>query len=105
MIMLYQSLIPLSLILAVFHALPADALKFPFHVKNRSNNLHRRASITGQSTGNGSVPIANTHNAEYISNITIGGQTVPVMLDTGRYDIPHIYRCLPIHPISAQIFG
>jgi len=68
-----------------------DAIKFPFNVRtvnNQSpNSLHRRANITGQSIGNTSVPIANTQNAEYIANITIGGQTIPVMLDTGSSDL------------------
>ena len=47
----------------------------------------RRADITGESvnTSNGSVPVANTQNAEYIANINLGGKTIPVVIDTGRY--------------------
>lgn len=30
------------------------------------------------------IPVHNTHNAEYIANITLGGRDIPVLLDTGR---------------------
>lgn len=78
------SLIPLTLLLHVHSAL---AIIFPFEARSvkREVRLHARADISGQTGGgNGTVPIANTHNAEYISNIVLGGQTIPVMLDTGR---------------------
>jgi len=65
---------------------------FPFNVRvnpSRSNRLQGRANISGQTvtTGNTSVPIANSGNVEYISNITLGGQTIAVMLDTGSSDL------------------
>jgi hypothetical protein len=46
----------------------------------RAGRLQGRATVSSQ-------PIANTHNAEYISNITLGGQTIAVMLDTGSSDL------------------
>jgi len=46
----------------------------------RAGRLQGRADISGQA-------IANTHNAEYISNITLGGQSIAVMLDTGSSDL------------------
>jgi hypothetical protein len=80
------NLLPLCL-LALFEAHLTFAVKFPFHVhhSNTTNRLQRRADISGQTTGNTSVPVANSHNAIYISNITLGGQSVAVSLDTGRY--------------------
>ena len=74
-----------SFLLALFIACPTNAVKFPFTVRTTtSSNLYRRADIAGQSTRNISLPVGNIHNAEYISNITIGGKTAAVMLDTGR---------------------
>jgi hypothetical protein len=69
------SLVPLSLL---FHVYSVFAVKFAFQARHTVNRLQRRANISGQ-------PIANTHNAEYISNITLGGKPISVMLDTGRY--------------------
>jgi len=77
-----RSLIPLSLTLILFDVYLAGAVTFPFHV-----NLQARANITGQTIGNTSIAIANSNNAEYISNITLGGQTISVMLDTGSSDL------------------
>lgn len=69
------SLVPLSLL---FHVYSVFAVKFAFQARHTVNRLQRRAGISGQ-------PIANTHNAEYMSNITLGGRSISVMLDTGRY--------------------
>jgi hypothetical protein len=69
--------IPFALLLTLFH--PTFAVRLPFHVRT---TLRPRADIT---TGNSTIPVANTRNAQYISNITLGGQPVPVLLDTGRY--------------------
>jgi hypothetical protein len=56
------------------------AAKIPFHVRyTKLNSLVRR--------GNDSIPVANTLNAEYISNITLGGRTIPVLLDTGTANL------------------
>jgi hypothetical protein len=84
-----RSLIPLSLVLTLLDVYPAGAVSFPFniHVKTPSNHLERRANVSSQTTSNNSIPIANSHNAEYISNITLGGQTIAVMLDTGSSDL------------------
>lgn len=84
------SLIPLSLLLFILNV---HAAKFPFvgrSVKRTVTTDHPllrgRANISGQAGGsNASVPVANTHNAEYIANLTLGGQSIPVMLDTGRF--------------------
>jgi predicted aspartyl protease len=84
-----RSLIPLSLLLTLFNVYPTGAITFPFKARlgPSSNRLHSRADISGQVIRNTSIPIANSHNVEYISNITLGGQTIPVMLDTGSSDL------------------
>jgi hypothetical protein len=71
-----HSLIPLSFLLHVYSVF-AVQLSFEARSVKRTSHLQRRANIVGE-------PVANTHNAEYISNITLGGKTIPVMLDTGR---------------------
>ena len=56
----------------------AHAGRVPFQVRYpQSHALSRRA-------GNSSVPITNTFNAEYISTITLGAGSFPVLLDTGK---------------------
>jgi len=75
-----HSLIPLSFILTIFSLV--DALIFPFEVRSASqpsSKLVRRANST--------IPISNNGNAEYFANITLAGQTVRVMLDTGSSDL------------------
>jgi hypothetical protein len=71
-----HSFIPLSLLLHVYSVFAAQ-LSFEARSVKRTSRLQRRASIAGQA-------VTNNHNAEYISNITLGGRTIPVMLDTGR---------------------
>ena len=72
-----HSFIPLSLLLYVYSVFAAKLSFEARSVKRTTSHLQRRASIAGQA-------IANNHNAEYMSNITLGGRTIPVMLDTGR---------------------
>jgi len=78
-----HSLIPLSLLLAVLNLCPltfATIVPFQVHVHTPpSTHLARRA--------NTSVPIANTGNAQYIGNITLGGTVARVILDTGSSDL------------------
>ena len=71
-----HSFIPLSLLLHVYPIFAAQ-LSFEARSVKRTSRLQGRASVAGQA-------IANNHNAEYMSNITLGGRTIPVMLDTGR---------------------
>lgn len=73
--------IPFSLLFLVDLQIQLSAAKIiPFHVRYaQSNSLARRA--------NSSIPLVNTFDAEYISNITIGGRTIPVLLDTGSSDL------------------
>ena len=72
-----RSLIPLSLLLTIFDT-PVHGIVFPFHVKfgnpSPSSGLQRRSPIT----------VNNIGNAQYVSNLTVAGVTLPVLLDTGR---------------------
>jgi hypothetical protein len=43
---------------------------------------HPRAGVSGST--NGSIPTRNAANTFYTTNITLGGVTKAVMLDTGR---------------------
>ncbi|TBU23206.1 aspartic peptidase A1 [Dichomitus squalens] len=69
----------LSLLLLELDA-HVHALTFDVHVRRRANALTARdiSHIT---------PVANTHNSEYIANITLGGRQIPVLLDTGSSDL------------------
>ncbi|KAJ7601197.1 aspartic peptidase domain-containing protein [Mycena floridula] len=73
-----HSLVSLSLFLAV-----CQAVIFPFEVRTTDypvTGLARRAAT-------GSVPVTNNGNAQYIANMTLGGQTARVLLDTGSSDL------------------
>jgi len=64
----------------------AHAGRVPFQVRyTQPHTLSERAE-------NSTVPIKNTYNAEYISTITLGTRSVPVLLDTGKSKIPEGYR-------------
>ncbi|CAL1712375.1 unnamed protein product [Somion occarium] len=54
---------------------------------SNSHHLYSRQSTTTNVTAPGVISIHNTRNAEYISNITLGGREIPVLLDTGSSDL------------------
>jgi hypothetical protein len=90
----HSLLLPVYLLAILCDLSPlASALKFPVHGRTLTQDIEqpfaRRADVSGTSPlkGNVTVPIANSHNAQYISNITLGGITVPVLLDTGSSDL------------------
>ena len=57
----------------------AHAGRVPFQVRYaQPRALSERAEKS-------TIPIKNTFNAEYISTITLGTRTVPVLLDTGKW--------------------
>jgi len=68
-----------------------NAVRVPFQVRTTSpfspnpSSLSRR-SLVSRAPGS-IIPVHNTHNAEYISNITLGGRQIPVLLDTGSSDL------------------
>ena len=72
-----HSFIPLSLLFTIVNSVNAVIIPFEVQTGNsvsHSNSLRRR----------GAIPIGNTGNAQYVSNITLGGSTLKVLLDTGR---------------------
>ncbi|KZT19519.1 acid protease [Neolentinus lepideus HHB14362 ss-1] len=72
-----------TLLFVVDHA---HAAIFPVQARTRPNGIYARADVNASTSSNG-IPVQNTHNAEYISNITLGGVSIPVMLDTGSSDL------------------
>ncbi|KAJ3483030.1 hypothetical protein NLI96_g6584 [Meripilus lineatus] len=93
-----RSLLPLSLLIFIFgFSSSSYANTLPFIVRTTnpfaSSNLASRA-FTSQPANNNTIPVSdvaiplsNTHNAEYIANITLGGRTIPVLIDTGSSDL------------------
>ncbi|KAI0696263.1 acid protease [Cytidiella melzeri] len=58
------------------------AISFPVRVRT-SYNPHNAL----QARDEHNIPVTNTHNAEYIANVTLGGRVIPVLLDTGSSDL------------------
>ncbi|EGN98510.1 hypothetical protein SERLA73DRAFT_183562 [Serpula lacrymans var. lacrymans S7.3] len=79
-----RSLTALSFLVSLCPTLTL-ALKLPFGVHTVDSDTHTH--VARQSSGNVSVPIGNTQNSFYYSNITLGGRTISVMLDTGSSDL------------------
>ncbi|KAH7914245.1 aspartic peptidase domain-containing protein [Hygrophoropsis aurantiaca] len=44
-------------------------------------------NVARQSSSNGTIPVGNTQNSFYYSNLTLGGRSISVMLDTGSSDL------------------
>jgi hypothetical protein len=84
-----HSFITLSFVYWLCSTLSVLALRIPFdaHVQTPASNptIHSPR----QSSSNGIVPVGNTQNFFYYTNITLGGQNISVMLDTGRYESTH----------------
>ncbi|KAG2155771.1 aspartic peptidase domain-containing protein [Suillus bovinus] len=79
-----HSFITLSFISSLCSTISVLALRIPFdvHVANNPTTHFPR-----QSSSNGIVPVGNTQNSFYYTNITLGGQNISVMLDTGSSDL------------------
>lgn len=75
-----------AFLLSLFQLDSASALSLPFQGTSvhpsRALSLARRADPSTPK-----IPISNTHNAQYIANVTLGGQPTPVLLDTGSSDL------------------
>lgn len=82
-----HSFITLSFVSSLCSTFSVLALRIPFdaHVQTTASNptIHSPR----QSSSNGIVPIGNTQNFFYYTNITLGGQNISVMLDTGSSDL------------------
>ncbi|KIJ62530.1 hypothetical protein HYDPIDRAFT_176370 [Hydnomerulius pinastri MD-312] len=68
-------------------SLSAFGVKIPFSVHPSSPIDHTTTHVARQSSSNGSVPVGNTQNAFYYTNITLGSRAISVMLDTGSSDL------------------
>ncbi|KAH7885424.1 aspartic peptidase domain-containing protein [Phlebopus sp. FC_14] len=68
-------------------SLSAFAVKIPFSVNVANARGRPNTHVVRQSSSSGSLPVGNTQNAFYYSNITLGGRTISVMLDTGSSDL------------------
>jgi hypothetical protein len=81
-----QSLIPLSLFLTLLqlsssYITPASAVRFPFTVRHNARAVNNNGLVK---RGNGSIPLTNNMNAQYIANLSLASTDVRVLLDTGR---------------------
>jgi len=74
-----RSFLPISLL--AWLNTPVYGVILPFYVrfKDEPSTLQRR--------GPSAIPISNTGNAQYLSNITVSGVQLPVLLDTGSSDL------------------
>ncbi|KAF8906169.1 aspartic peptidase domain-containing protein [Mucidula mucida] len=79
-----HSLIPLSLLLSFI-----DSCVYGVHlpVQIRTSNQPRTLSTFGRRAANTTIPVGNYGNAQYFANITIAGEQVAVLLDTGSSDL------------------
>lgn len=80
--------------------LAAFAVSIPFSVRTQLTHRH----LPRQSSNSSLLPVGNTQNAFYYSNITLGGQQISVMLDTGRY-APSSLLSPNLHASIALIYG
>ncbi|CCM06639.1 uncharacterized protein FIBRA_08920 [Fibroporia radiculosa] len=76
-----RHLLPLCL-LCFLHS--ANALRFPIHARSASTSSSR---LTRRANNDTLLNVKNTQNSEYITNITLGGREIPVLLDTGSSDL------------------
>lgn len=114
------TLLPLSLLSAFLVGLTypsssgngVNAVRLPFQVRTTNpfdstssslSSLSRR-SHSKRAPSSATIPVHNTHNAEYISNITLGGRQIPVLLDTGRcvYCFSFSFLAAPTSPLTLH---
>ncbi|KAG9227430.1 hypothetical protein PTI98_010955 [Pleurotus ostreatus] len=78
-------LLPFSVLLSIFDHV--HAVRIPFQVRTLVENSWTSVDRLGRRAPTNNIPIKNIHNAQYVSNITIGDQQVALMLDTGSSDM------------------
>lgn len=78
-----RPLLPFSVLLSIFDHV--HAVRIPFQVRTLVENSWTSVDRLGRRAPTNNIPIKNIHNAQYVSNFTIGDQQVALMLDTGRY--------------------
>ncbi|KAG1897873.1 aspartic peptidase domain-containing protein [Suillus fuscotomentosus] len=79
--------ITLSFVSSSCSTISVLALLIPFdvHVQTPANNP--ATHFPRQSSSNGILPVGNTQNSFYYTNIMLDGQNISVMLDTGSSDL------------------
>ncbi|KAG1790304.1 aspartic peptidase domain-containing protein [Suillus plorans] len=82
-----HSFITLSFVSSLCSTISVLALRIPFdvHVQTPANNP--TTHFPRQSSSNGILPVGNTQNSFYYTNIMLDGQNISVMLDTGSSDL------------------
>ena len=82
------------------------AVSVPFEVwqgpsKYEVSRSYERSSSSGKLEKRDPIKVRNIANSVYVSNITLGGSTIPVMLDTGRcvlwytfFDFSIMFSCV-----------
>ncbi|KAG8889958.1 hypothetical protein FRB98_001692 [Tulasnella sp. 332] len=87
----------LTLLLAVPPSL-TYALRLPLQTRTSLSTpdpiRHVNSDLTRRATANSSTPLVNFENLEYIVNITLGGKSVAVSIDTGSSDL-WVYGSVP----------
>ncbi|KZT09220.1 acid protease [Laetiporus sulphureus 93-53] len=81
-----RSLLPVAFLCLLFEACSVNAVIFPI----QSRTVYKNSTSSGlrrRGTNETVLPVLNTKNSEYISNITLGGRLIPVLLDTGSSDL------------------
>ncbi|TDL23417.1 acid protease [Rickenella mellea] len=77
------AVLPLSLLLILLDATtPSNAIKFPLRARPRAEGLVRRMDMSGGNTG-----LSNSGDTTYFCNISLGGVSHTVLIDTGSSDL------------------
>ncbi|KAI0926855.1 hypothetical protein AcV5_007539 [Taiwanofungus camphoratus] len=76
--------LPFTLFWLLIDAHSVNAVTFPFRVRTRTE---RSGSLKSRANNDTILPVHNTQNSEYVTNITLGGRNIPVLLDTGSSDL------------------
>lgn len=98
-----RSPLPFTLFWLLFDAHSVNAVTFPFRVRTRTE---RSGSLKSRANNDTILPVHNTQNSEYVTNITLGGRNIPVLLDTGRYDyVRTVFHVTRLTPQEARICG
>ncbi|KAF9806834.1 hypothetical protein IEO21_08514 [Rhodonia placenta] len=81
-----RSLLPFTLLCLLLDAHAVHALRFPVSTRTSAGRRAGSGSLGARSSDT-LLPVKNTQNSEYITNITLGGREIPVLLDTGSSDL------------------
>ena len=63
------------------HAYFAHAGRVPFQIR------YAQPHVLAERAENSTIPVKNTFNAEYIGTVTLGTRSIPVLLDTGKFEV------------------